>query len=141
MRKNIIYLTVCFMAIILVSGCGGKSKMHQTKDRNPHGLANMHHQIDYETERGRAVIELTEDMKYPGIEPYEGAKYDFISGDPPQTVADWYSGALEGSRVKKQIGKQGGASKWVIKQDKLIIDIMPYGGSGSLIRYKLDLSE
>ncbi|MBU1024002.1 hypothetical protein KKB99_06935, partial [bacterium] len=116
MRNKFFYLTACLIVIASVSGCGDKNAMRQTKDKNPQGLANMHHQVDYANQKGKSALDITEDMKYPGIQPYENAKYEFISGDSPQTVADWYKEHLKGSDVKKLTGKQSGQSKWIITQ-------------------------
>ncbi len=130
------------MLILLTafSGCNKDVKMHQSKIKNEQGLPKMVHQVD-ETARGRSIIDITEDMKYPGMTPYQGAKYEYLSGDSPQDVADWFVANLDGATMKKNQASAEDNSKWIIKYKKNIIDIVYYSGSGALIRYKYDLKK
>ena len=140
MRKIYVYLIVSFIIASVLSGCGGKRTMFEPKKKNAQGLAIMDHP-DITSQSGTSLMDITEDIKYPGIKPYEGSSFEFISGDSPQKVAEWYNGKFEGSTIAKRTGKRSGNTKWLITQDRWIIDIIPYGGSGSLIRYKWDLKK
>ncbi|MFH1514384.1 MAG: hypothetical protein ABIG42_02880 [bacterium] len=138
MRKLIICVIGLSLLITLVAGCGKNSeKMRPAKKKNPQGLAMQTPQVK-EGEHGKSVMEITEDLKYPGMESYESSKYSFTTKDPPQTVSDWFESNLSGSNVIKKTGKHDGASKWTVTWKKYIIDIVSYD-SGALIMYKLDM--
>ena len=141
MRKLVLFIIGISILTMLVAGCGSKSgKMNQARKKNPQGLAMQGPQIN-EGEGGRAIFEITEEMTYPGMEAYEGAKYEFITADAPEKVAEWFGEALKGSSTAKKTGKRGGNTKYTIKQNKFIINLIPYGGSGTLIRYKIDITK
>jgi hypothetical protein len=137
MRKIAAVISLLIL-LAAFSGCNKDVKMHQSKIKNEQGLPKLVHQIDKDA-RGRAVIDITEDLKYPDMIQYQDAVYDFISGDPPPVVADWFMANLDGAMMKKNQAQQDEDSKWIIHYKKYIIDIVYYSGSGSLIRYKYDI--
>lgn len=139
MRKISIIITLLIL-LVAFSGCNKEKIMHESKIKNEQGLPKMVHQIDKDA-RGRDIIDITEDMKYPGMTPYQGAKYEFTSGDSPQAVAEWFVANLDGATMKKNQAQAEENSKWIINYKKNIIDIVYYSSSGSLIRYKYDLKK
>jgi hypothetical protein len=123
----------------LVSGCNKDREMHEPKEKTPGDLAVLEEQID-PNERGKEAIQITEDILFPGSEPYEGAKYDFLADESPAKVAHWYEVNLEGCEVKKISGNKPENAKWEITLDDLIIDVVPGPGEdNTLIRYKKDI--
>ena len=134
MQKTIIIVSLLIF-VFSMSGCDKGVKIHQTKIRNEQGLPKMVPQIGEDAPR-IDIITLTEEMRYPGMTNYEGAKYDFISGDPPETVANWFEANLDKSILKKNQASREKDSKWIIFWGDFSIDVLAYDSSGSLIRYK-----
>ena len=134
MRKIVIVISLIILVFAL-SGCNKGIKMHKSKILNDQGLPKMVHQIDKDA-RGGDIIIFTEEMKYPGMLQYEKAKYDFLATDPPKTVADYFIAKLDKSTLKKIQARQDEDSKWIVTWGKYSIDVIPYGGGGSLLRYK-----
>lgn len=139
MRKLAIIICL-FIFVVAFSGCSKGQKMHQSKIKNEQGLPKLVHQID-EHARGKAIMDITEDIQYPGMLQYQDAEYDFTSGDAPETVVNWFTANLNGATMKKYQGQQEKDSQWIVKYKKFIIDVFYYSGSGTLIRYKYDIEE
>ena len=132
--KNLIYILIAVMIVTLAIGCSKKSKKMFGAQKNEHGLAMPQRQIDKEI-RGKDIINITDAMKYPGMEQYSNAKYDYTSEDPPEKVAEWFLANLKGSTDRKQ----GDGSELIIIYKETIINIIPYGDGGSLLRYKANI--
>jgi len=123
----------------LVSSCNKDRKMHQPKEKTPGDLPVIEKKVGV-NERGKEAIQITEDILFPGSEPYEGAKYDFIADESPAKVAHWYEINLEGCMVKKISGNKPENAKWIITLDDLTIDVLQGPeGDNTLIRYKKDI--
>ncbi len=73
--------------------------MHKAKT-NPQGLALPQEQMDKDT-RGKDIINLTDEIRYPGMVSYQNAKYEFTSEDSPQKVAEWFMANLKGASDNK----------------------------------------
>ncbi len=127
------------MFSMLVSGCTKDREMHEPKEKTPGDLAVLDDQIEPD-ERGKEAIIITEEMLFPGSEPHEGAKYDYVADESRAKVAHWFEINLEGCKVKKISGNNPENTKWIITLDDLIIDIV-HGPDkdNTLIRYKKDL--
>ena len=139
MRKTIIILLIITIVLAIVSGCGSGSGMHQTKLKTRGGLARQVPQVD-DYSKGQSLIVFTEEMKYPGMTPYEDSKYDFVSADPPEKVARWFEANLKDSTVNRRTGQRAEDVKFEITWEQYIIDVVAGpNGSDSLIRYKRNL--
>lgn len=130
--KKLIYILIAVMVITSFCSCGNKgAKMHKAKT-NPQGLALPQEQMDKDT-RGKDIINLTDEIRYPGMVSYQNAKYEFTSDDSPQKVAEWFMANLKGASDNKN------GDEWVVNYKNVIINIVPYANDGSLIRYKAKL--
>ena len=123
----------------LVSGCTNDREMYEAKEKTPGDLAVLEEQIGPD-ERGKEAIKITEDILFPGSEPYENTKYDYLADESPAKVAHWFEINLEGCKVKKISGSKPEIAKWIITLDDLIIDIVQGPDEdNTLIRYKKDV--
>jgi hypothetical protein len=137
--KNINTILLCiFVLTLFVSGCGGKQMMHQSKILNDQKLPKMVPQID-ENARGKKVIDITEEISYPGMKSYEGALYEFLSTDPPDKVAQYFADKLAGSKMEKATLDPEEDSFWTITFKDLIIRLYYYNGNQTIIKYKKQL--
>lgn len=134
MKKIIIIVSLLVLAFSL-SGCEKETKIHQTDIRNEQGLPKLVPQVG-EDARGIDTITITEEMRYPDMKQYETAKYDFLVSDPPETVADWFIANMEKSTLKINQATKPENTKWIVTWGDYSVDIIPYGGGGSLLRYK-----
>ena len=130
--KKLIYILIAVLVITSFCSCGKKDEeMHKAKS-NPQGLAMPQEQIDKDT-RGKDMINLTDEIRYPGMVSYQNAKYEFISEDSPQKVTEWFMANLKGASDNKR------DVDWTVRYQNVIIDIIPYGSDGTLLRYKAKL--
>jgi len=89
----------------------------------------------------KPMIDLT-GIIYPGSAPFEGAKYDYLTSDPPEKVADWFKQTLPEATVEQKTSSAPSDSKWIVTYKNYIIDIVVGpGGTESLIRYKYNLEK
>ena len=124
----------------LLPGCGDKDKMHQTKIKTRGGLPAQQPQAKPE-DRGKEAINLTPDLLYPGSTTYEDAKYEYVSNDDPDKVANWFQQNLKGTSTNKITTKDPKNFKYEIFYKGIEIDIFPGPhGTDTLIRYKIPLS-
>jgi len=139
MKKISIYFLCIMILVVLTIGCGGGSRMHQTKDRTVGGLPRMAPQMAPD-EKGAEAIKLTPDLIYPGSASYEGAKYFYVSADSPEKVASWFEQNLKGSSSNKT-SDDPADYKVVISYKGLEIDVVtgPHG-SDTLIQYKTPIN-
>jgi hypothetical protein len=137
--KKISFILVCiFVTALIISGCGGGQKMHQSKILNEKGLPKMVPQID-ENARGKSIITITEELTYPGMKSYEGMTYEYLSADSPDKVAQYFADKLPGSTMEKAIQEPESDSFWTITYKDLIIRLYYYGGNQTIIKYKKQL--
>ena len=122
------------MLLSLVFGCGKDKKKMGSAPRNEHGLALPQTQIDSSI-KGKDTITISEEMRYPGMVQYDNAKYEFTSEDTPETIGEWFLSNLKGSFKNNK----GDGSEWIIIYNDVIINIVPFGSGGSLLRYKTNI--
>lgn len=138
MKRISIFLMVIFVLMLIIPGCGGGSKMHQSKILNDQRLPKMVPQIDKDA-RGKSIITITEELTYPGMKSYEGQVYEFLSGDSPDKVAQYYADKLPGSVMAKSTSDVETDSFWTITYKDLIIRLYYYGGNQTIIKFKKQL--
>lgn len=139
MRNLQLILIIAVLFSSLVSGCNQDREMHPPEKTTPGDLAVLEDQVE-PNERGKEAIIITEDILFPGSEPFEGAKYDFLADESPAKVAHWLEVNLEGCKVEKISGNKPEDAKWIITLDDLIIDVLQGPeGDNTLIRYKKDI--
>jgi len=139
MRPTLINMLLILILLTFVVSCGSDNKMVQAKKKTAGGLPAQVPQMS-SGDKAKEVIKLTENLIYPGSKPYETAKYDYVSGDNPDKVCNWFETNLKGSVVNKMTTKDPGNCKYTITFENLIIDILPGPhGADTLIRYKMDI--
>lgn len=139
MKTYQLMLVSIFMLSVFLSGCSNSRVMHEAEKKTPGDLPVLEGQIEPD-ERGKEAVTLTEDILFPGSEPYEEAQYDYIADESPAKVAHWFEVNLEGCKVKKLSGNQPEKAKWIITLDDLIVEVhQGPEGDNTLIRYKKDI--
>lgn len=139
MKTYQLILIAIFVFSVILSGCTKDKPIHEAEVKTPGDLPVLDKQIDA-NERGKEAISITEDILYPGSEPYEDAKYDYLADESPAKVAHWFEGNLEGCKVEKTSSKDPKDAKWIITLEDLIVEVLQGPeGDNSLIRYKKDI--
>ena len=139
MKTYQLILIAFFVLSILLFGCAKKKPIYETDKRTPGDLPVLDKQID-DDEHSVDIISLTEDLIYPGSEPYEDAKYDYLADESPAKVAHWFEGNFEGCKVKKVSANLPENAKWIITLDSLIVEVLQGPErKNTLIRYKKDI--
>lgn len=88
----------------------------------------------------RPYIKLTEDLIYPGSEPFEDAMYHYFSEDHQAKVAHWFEVHLDNAEVKRSRGIESRREIWYIRYKDMTIVILPGPEENtSLIQYKRDI--
>lgn len=139
MKKYFSLILFGIIILAFLTGCGGgKSEtMYKAKKKGPGGMPVMQNVIDSE-KRGKEAIKLSDEISYPGMEPYEGSHYEFVAKESPEKVANWFIEKLEGEVVNKKASQNANETEWRIlyKDYEIVVAHGPETDS-ALIRYKL----
>ena len=139
MNRYFFSILIGFIILALLSGCGGgnSEKMYKARKKGPAGMPTMQPPVSKD-KKGEESIKLNEEISYPGMVSYEGAKYEYTAEDSPQKVVDYFTEKLKGAILNKKSGRSVSETEWVFlfKKYEIVIATGPKG-SDTLIRYKL----
>lgn len=133
--RNLVYFLIVIMVLTLLYGCGKKTPKMHSAPKNKHGLTLPQGNQTNKGVEGKDTMIIIDEVRYPGMVQYDTAKYDFTSEDSPETIGEWFLANLKGSFEKNK----GDGTEWIIIYKDTIINIVPYAGTGSLLRYKTNI--